>query len=101
MGFYTVAASFLTPVGRFGQSAEVFQILEAASWLDAGSQAEVMRRIESIATTRIVIAHRLSTIQKAEGIYVLQAGRIVQHGKFDELAAVDGPFRELVQRQMT
>ena len=73
---------------------------EATSWLDARSQAEVMRGIESIAATRIVIAHRLSTIRRAERIYVLQGGRIVQQGDFDGLAGVDGPFRELIERQI-
>ncbi len=73
---------------------------EATSWLDARSQARVMEGIESLAATRIVIAHRLSTIRKAERIYVLQAGRIVQEGSFEELNAADGIFRNLVQRQL-
>ena len=73
---------------------------EATSWLDARSQAEVMRSIESLSATRLVIAHRLSTIRRAERIYVLQAGRVVQEGAFDELFHADGPFRDLVQRQM-
>jgi ATP-binding cassette subfamily C protein len=73
---------------------------EATSWLDAKSQAQVMQSIESVSATRIVIAHRLSTIRKAERIYVLQAGRVVQEGSFDELFQSEGPFRDLVQRQM-
>ena len=73
---------------------------EATSWLDARSQVEVMQGIENLAATRIVIAHRLSTIRKAERIYVLQAGRVVQEGGFDGLFNADGPFHELVQRQM-
>ncbi len=73
---------------------------EATSWLDARSQAQVMRGIESLAATRIVIAHRLSTIRKAERIYVLDAGRVVQQGTFDELYAAEGTFRRLVQRQL-
>ena len=73
---------------------------EATSWLDARSQAQVMRGIETLSATRIVIAHRLSTIRKAERIYVLQAGRVVQEGAFDELFEVKGVFRDLVQRQM-
>ncbi|MCQ3811005.1 MAG: NHLP bacteriocin export ABC transporter permease/ATPase subunit [Acidimicrobiia bacterium] len=73
---------------------------EATSWLDARSQAQVMRGIESLAATRIVIAHRLSTIRKAERIYVLDSGRVVQQGTFDELYAVEGTFRRLVQRQL-
>ncbi len=74
---------------------------EATSWLDARSQAEVMRGIESIAATRVVVAHRLSTIRKAERIYVMQNGRIAQQGNFDELSEIEGPFKELVRRQMT
>ena len=73
---------------------------EATSWLDAGSQAKVMEGIESLAATRIVIAHRLSTIRRAERIFVLSAGRVVQQGGFDELRDADGPFRLLAQRQM-
>ncbi len=74
---------------------------EATSWLDASSQAQVMQGIESQAATRIVIVHWLSTIRKAERIYVLHAGRVVQEGTFDELFETEGRFRTLVQRQMT
>ena len=74
---------------------------EATSWLDAKSQAQVMEGIERLAATRIVIAHRLSTIRKAERIYVLHQGRIVQAGSFGELYDAEGMFRTLVQRQMT
>ena len=73
---------------------------EATSWLDARSQAEVMRGVESLAATRIVIAHRLSTIRRAERIYVLEAGRVCQSGTFDELVEAEGTFRTLVMRQM-
>ena len=73
---------------------------EATSWLDADSQSRVMRGIESLAATRIVIAHRLSTIRNADRIYVLQRGRVVQEGSFDELLQREGPFRALAQRQM-
>ena len=74
---------------------------EATNWLDSRSQAEVMHGIESLAATRVVVAHRLSTIRKADRIFVLQAGRVVQHGGFDELIKREGLFRELMQRQMT
>lgn len=72
---------------------------EATSWLDARSQAGVMGGIERLDATRIVIAHRLSTIRRAGRIYVLDAGRVVQVGGFDELLAADGPFREFARRQ--
>jgi ATP-binding cassette subfamily C protein len=73
---------------------------EATSWLDAKSQAQVMEGIQSLAATRIVIAHRLSTIRKAERIYVLHQGRVVQEGSFITLYQTEGIFRDLVQRQM-
>ncbi len=80
---------------------QVLFLDEATSWLDANSQARVMQGIESLAATRIVIAHRLSTIRRADRIYVLQDGLVVQEGNFDELYETEGVFRELVQRQMT
>ena len=73
---------------------------EPTSWLDTRSQAETMRGIEESVSTRIVIAHRLSTIRKADRIYVLRAGRVAQIGPFDELIGQEGPFRDLVRRQM-
>jgi ABC-type multidrug transport system fused ATPase/permease subunit len=50
--------------------------------------------------TRIVIAHRLSTIGHADRIYVLEHGRLARSGAFDDLMAVDGPFRRLAARQL-
>jgi ABC-type multidrug transport system fused ATPase/permease subunit len=47
-----------------------------------------------------VIAHRLSTVINADRILVLQDGRIVQNGNYDKLISEDGPFAELVKRQM-
>jgi ABC-type multidrug transport system fused ATPase/permease subunit len=47
-----------------------------------------------------VIAHRLSTVRAADCIYVLSAGEVVQTGRFDDLASAEGPFRELVRRQL-
>lgn len=72
---------------------------EATNWLDTKSQSTVMAGVESLSATRVVIAHRLSTIRKADRIYMLEAGRIAQEGRFEELFNVDGPFRRLVLRQ--
>ena len=73
---------------------------EATGWLDNRTQAEVMAQIEQLAVTRIVIAHRLSTIRKADRIYVLDEGRVAQHGTFAELIETPGVFRDLARRQM-
>ena len=63
-------------------------------------QAMMSASLERPNVIRIVIAHRLSTIQNAERIYVMESGRIVQQGTFDQLIAVDGAFQRLAERQI-
>ncbi|MGF1538679.1 MAG: NHLP bacteriocin export ABC transporter permease/ATPase subunit [Elainellaceae cyanobacterium] len=74
---------------------------EATSALDNRTQAIVTQSLDELEVTRIVIAHRLSTIRNADRIYVLKAGRVVEQGSFDELAAQGGVFTQLIKRQMT
>lgn len=74
---------------------------EATSALDNKTQAIVTESLDKLEVTRIVIAHRLSTIRNAHRIYVLQAGQVVQHGSFEELAHIEGQFAQLMARQMT
>ena len=74
---------------------------EATSALDNRTQAIVSESLERLHVTRIVIAHRLSTIRSADRIYVIEAGRVVQHGKYEDLIAdEDGLFARMMQRQM-
>jgi len=73
---------------------------EATSALDGRTQAAVSEAIERLRATRIVIAHRLSTIRSADKIVVLDRGRIVQQGDYDELMATEGVFRRLALRQI-
>ncbi|MBH8563491.1 NHLP bacteriocin export ABC transporter permease/ATPase subunit [Nostoc sp. CENA67] len=74
---------------------------EATSALDNRTQAIVSESLDKLQVTRIAIAHRLSTIRNAHRIYVLQAGRVMQQGTFDQLAAQEGLFAQLMARQMT
>lgn len=74
---------------------------EATSALDNATQAVVSRSLERLRVTRIVVAHRLSTIRRADRIYVVDGGRVVQQGTFDALAAERGLFARLMARQMT
>lgn len=73
---------------------------EATSALDNETQAVVNSSLECLQTTRVVVAHRLTTIRRADCIYVLDKGRIVQQGTFEELIAREGLFREMARRQL-
>lgn len=79
---------------------KVLLLDEATSALDNRTQAIVSESLDQLAVTRIVVAHRLSTIRNADRIYVIKAGRVVQSGSFDELAAQTGVFQQLIKRQM-
>jgi ABC-type multidrug transport system fused ATPase/permease subunit len=68
--------------------------------LDNRTQGIVVESLDKLKATRIVIAHRLSTIRHADRIYVVEAGRVVQVGTFDELVEQEGLFAQLVARQM-
>ena len=73
---------------------------EATSALDNRTQAIVSESLEQLNVTRIVIAHRLSTIRKADRIYVMAAGQVLQQGNFEELIAQPGMFADLMSRQV-
>jgi ATP-binding cassette, subfamily B, bacterial MsbA len=74
---------------------------EATSALDTQSEKLVQIALENMMQNRtsIVIAHRLSTIQKADVIFVMQKGEIVEHGTHSELLAKDGTYAKLVMMQ--
>jgi ABC-type bacteriocin/lantibiotic exporter with double-glycine peptidase domain len=73
---------------------------EATSALDNRSQAIVTQSLERLRTTRIVVAHRLSTVERADRIFVLEGGRLVEQGSFAELIGRDGLFGRLARRQI-
>ena len=73
---------------------------EATSALDNVTQSIVTESLARLAITRIIIAHRFTTVQRADRIYVIDGGRVVQSGKFEELMAANGPFAELAKRQL-
>ena len=76
---------------------------EATSALDTESEQLVQQALERLMTDRttLVVAHRLSTIRHADLICVLHEGQIVEQGKHDELLALNGYYRKLVEMQNT
>lgn len=74
---------------------------EATSALDNTSEKLIQREIERMkeerGTTVISIAHRLSTLQNCDEILVMDQGRIVQRGTFQELESTPGIFRDMAR----
>lgn len=72
---------------------------EATSALDNKTQKQVSDALDGLKCTRVVIAHRLSTIKNCDRIIVLEGGKIIEDGTYDELVAANGFFAGLVERQ--
>lgn len=72
---------------------------EATSALDNKTQKSISESINKLNCTRIVIAHRLSTIKNADRILMLEGGKIIEQGTYQELIDKGGRFAELVERQ--
>jgi ABC-type bacteriocin/lantibiotic exporter with double-glycine peptidase domain len=72
---------------------------EATSSLDTTTERQIMTSLNDLRATRIVIAHRLSTIIGADQILVMEAGRVVEVGRHDELFARGGAYAALVRDQ--
>lgn len=74
---------------------------EATSALDAESEYHIQEAIASLRHTKtvIVIAHRLSTIRSADKILVLEGGRFVEEGEFENLIERRGAFYRFYWRQ--
>ncbi len=74
---------------------------EATSSLDALTEAKVQAALVEVmkGRTTFVIAHRLATVRNATRILLLQEGRIIETGSFDELSRQGGTFAELARTQ--
>jgi ATP-binding cassette subfamily B protein len=79
------------------KDAPILILDEATSALDTVTEARVQRALKALSRgrTTLVIAHRLSTVRDADQILVLKDGRLVEHGRYEELVRSGGLFAEL------
>jgi ATP-binding cassette subfamily B protein len=80
---------------------EIVVLDEATAHLDSESEAAVQLALATAlqGRTSLVIAHRLSTVREADRILVLDAGRIVEQGRHEDLLAAGGQYAELYRIQ--
>jgi len=85
------------------KDAPILLLDEATSSLDSESEKLIQNSLVELQKNRttIVIAHRLSTIENADQIMVLDRGRIVDHGKHDDLIKKDGIYSKLHKIQFS
>lgn len=76
---------------------------EATSALDNITERAVIEAVNNLANrkTIVLIAHRLTTVRRCDLIFLLDHGRLVAQGTYDELAGTSEPFREMVNATMS
>jgi ATP-binding cassette subfamily B protein len=75
---------------------------DALSAVDTYTEEEILARLRGVMRERtsILVSHRISTVRDADQILVLDAGRIVERGRHDELVKRDGFYAELYRKQL-
>ncbi len=74
---------------------------DSLSAVDTDTEDNILRNLRSIRKdkTTIMIAHRVSTVQSADHIIVLDNGKMIEYGSYDELVALNGQFARMVRKQ--
>jgi ATP-binding cassette subfamily B protein len=85
----------------FLRDAQILILDEPTSALDAKAEFEIFKQYHQLTKDRtaILISHRLSTVRMVDTIYVLENGKIVEHGHHDDLIQRGGTYAQLFEKQ--
>ncbi len=74
---------------------------DSLSAVDTDTEEKILTNLKKIrqGKTTIMIAHRISTVQNADHIMVLDEGKMIEYGTYEELMALDGAFKAMVEKQ--
>jgi len=75
---------------------------DALSAVDTYTEEAILAGLRGVMRQRtsVIVSHRISTVRDADLILVLEAGRIVERGRHDELVALGGMYADLYQKQL-
>lgn len=85
----------------FAKNPDLIILDEATSYIDSETEVKIQKALENLMANRtsIIVAHRLSTARKANTIYVLNRGRIIESGNHETLMRLRGFYYRLNQIQ--
>ncbi len=85
---------------NFYRDSPIVILDEPTSAIDALAEEKIFKRLFASKKTIIAISHRLSTVKRADSIYVLQNGKLVEHGTYAELAKPGTEFYTMFKSQI-
>lgn len=85
------------------RNADVWILDEPSSAIDAETEIELFDELQHSRSDRatIVVSHRAWTLRNMDRIYVMDEGKVVEEGRFDDLVSANGTFAELFREQTT
>ena len=87
----------------FYRNSSILFMDEPSSALDAETELKLLQNLKSLSKdkTVLIISHRFSTIQWADIIYVLDFGKVLEHGNHEQLIALRGKYFKMFETSRT